>query len=400
VKIELSSTADVPLYQRIADAVAHAILTGQFVPGQRLPSHLELARSLGVSSLTVCQGYKLLASGRIIRQKPGSGAFVELDAEQRLRGKLGRDLARLWIVLGETDLSRCKRETLFIAANLLDGVRQALLGRQTTFHYTRGLTPEDLTDVRDDDAVLLLTTDGIDPVYLNNLLRRGVPIAAVGFYPKTHGVPRVTYARSQATTLACRHLIALGHSRIGFIGHKTAPGAKVSEKFATYTSLMHEAGLDVRARDVRDVRPDFGKAFVAAQDLIRQDDLPGAFFVDTDYKAMEVISALQMAGLRVPEDVAVVGYDDVPDGETFDPPLTTVHIPRREQGCRAAQLLLNWPTDGSTLDDITLQASLVVRRSCGAAASADIATGFEPRPHGNPNETLAELLEPGHDPSC
>ena len=85
--------------------------------------------------------------------------------------------------------------------------------------------------------------------------------------------------------------------------------------------------------------------------------------MDTDYKAMEVIAALQAAGLSVPDDVGIAAYDDIPESAAFTPPLTTVHVPRREIGRRAGQLLQDWPTDGSIPNDVILQSELIQRQS-------------------------------------
>jgi DNA-binding LacI/PurR family transcriptional regulator len=109
-----------------------------------------------------------------------------------------------------------------------------------------------------------------------------------------------------------------------------------------------------------------GKAYAAARDILQAGDLPEAFFVDTDYKAMEVVCALNDAGVRVPGQVRIAAYDNVPEAATFTPALTTVSIPRREIGRRAAQMLLEWPEDGAMPESVLLTSELIVRDSSGA----------------------------------
>ena len=107
--------------------------------------------------------------------------------------------------------------------------------------------------------------------------------------------------------------------------------------------------------------------------LVRRGDLPEAFFVETDEIAIPTLAILQEYGVRVPEDVGVVGYDDWDESARLDPPLTTVRTPRREIGRRAAEMLLEWPTDGPLPEDVFLPSVLIERcstRPVGVALSA------------------------------
>lgn len=177
-------------------------------------------------------------------------------------------------------------------------------------------------------------------------------------------IPRVSYDQHHAASLACWHLIERGYKRIGFIGRTSYTRAlNIPHKYLAYTCVLQEAGLDIRTRDVRHVDGVPGEAYAATSDIIRTGSVPEAFFAETDYRAMEVIHALNNAGLNVSEDVGVTTYDDYPEGAAFSPSLTTVSVPRREIGRRAALMIQDWPEDGTIPESVMLYATLAVRES-------------------------------------
>jgi DNA-binding transcriptional regulator YhcF (GntR family) len=378
LKLNISRSNSVPLYRRIADAVCDAVAAGRVEPGAKLPAHMGLARQLGVSPLTVSRSYEYLKSRGIVRQRRGSGTYLEADAPQRLTRGPRRQIERLAIVLGEKSPAQCLRETLFIITDMLDGVRQVLGSRHGHVTYHEALTRDSLGPVGPHDAVLVMSPREVDPVLVAELLAGDIPVVAMGGDPTSIKAPRVNYDRYDATVLACRHLVDCGFRRIGYIGMRvyTAPVYQrdpYSPKFLAFTNVLHNAGLDVCARYVRQATVQPGKAYAAVREIIAAGDLPEAFFVDTDYKAMEVICALNDAGLRVPQDIAVAAYDDVPESARFSPALTTVRVPRSEIGRRAAQMIIDWPGHDAQPDSIVLPSQLVIRESCGSRPMATVA---------------------------
>jgi DNA-binding LacI/PurR family transcriptional regulator len=92
-------------------------------------------------------------------------------------------------------------------------------------------------------------------------------------------------------------------------------------------------------------------------------------FAGDDDAATGVIAALRQAGRRVPEDVSVVGFDDVPFARYFSPPLTTVRAPIEQVGQEAVRLLVRCIHDETCIPEIVLPTELVIRRSCGCSPS-------------------------------
>jgi len=360
--LQISEQSETPIYVRVAEAVCEEVTAGRMSPGDRLPPHTALAKQLGVSPLTVSRGYELLRNRGVVRRRRGSGTYIEHDALKRARSSRQRCFGALRVVLGETSLTKGRRETLFIATDLLDGIREVIGQREAHFVYEESFTRDSMPAVRDDDAVLLMCPRESDPTFVEELSSRGIPIVQMWSTPVDVDVPQVTYDERQAA-LAVEHLVACGYKRIGFIGVKSRRHEPIAWKFGQYVNVLQEAGLDVSARYVRHAPVNPGSAYAAAHEIIQSGDLPEAFFVDTDYKAMEVIRALEVAGLKTPDDIGIAAYDDIPEAAQFTPELTTVRVARREIGRQVAQMLVDWPTDGSRPDDITVESELVVRAS-------------------------------------
>lgn len=366
IDLQLIGQPGLPLYQRVARSIHEAVRTGQLNAGDRLPSKTNLAERFGVNMVTIGRGYALLQQQGVVSSRRGSGTYIQTDAQERVRSLSARTLKTLWLVMGADRLADCRRETRFIVADLFDGLQESLGGERTAFRFTRSLSEQHMADIGEQDGVLVRDPLRCDLRFLIHLIDRQIPVVMTrAFPPGPLGIleiaPLITYDRAAAAELVCRHLIQRGHQQIGFIGNMERDSAK----FLAYVQCMHAAGLNITARFVQEADATPGRAYAAVRRIIRGGAMPQALFVDTDFKAMEVIGALRDEGLHVPRDIAVAGFDGVTEAQTFDPPLTTVVTPRREIGQRAGELLTTWPTSGSPPRSQTLTCTLVVRASTG-----------------------------------
>jgi len=353
-----------PVYGRIVDAICDAVTSGRVAAGDKLPTETALAASMGVNRLTVSRAYDDLRAKGIVTQHRRGGTRVAPDAVRLARPSAGRRVDNIAVVLGAPSISACRQADRFISTAVFEGIREVLGDRQTSLRCLTELTSDVVPTLTPDDAVLLLCESArIHIEALAALLSADVRLVSIWGGQPPLAVPSVHYDRRQSATLACEHLIQRGYRRIGFLGLKTDSRGQVQDKYATFMDALHEAGLDTRASHVRHAAPMPGEAYAMAREMIESGDLPEALFVDTDYKAMEVVHALRTAGVRVPQDIGIVSYDDIPEAATFDPPLTTVRTPRREVGRRAAQLLLDWPRGGPAPESVMLSSELIVRAS-------------------------------------
>lgn len=162
-----------------------------------------------------------------------------------------------------------------------------------------------------------------------------------------------------------RRLLEQGHQRIGIInGPSTGAVAAMAERLAGHTEALAETALsfDPALMVYGDYTRAGGQA--ATAHLLSLPTPPTAIFAFNDRMAMGAIWALTAAGLHVPEDVAVVGFDDVPTAADFSPPLTTVRQPSRQIGQMAAEMLFKLiNSEPVTPSKIVLPAKLVIRKS-------------------------------------
>ena len=214
------------------------------------------------------------------------------------------------------------------------------------------------------DGVVLMGADRQDP-RIEEVVGSGAPCMAVDLDVRGDRAGYVTSDNVQGAALAVRHLHDLGHRRIAVIGGtaETKPGADRSLGFRTE---MDRLGLGPRPDYVRhgDFYPDSGQAAMAA--LLDLPEPPTAVVVAADLMAAGAIQAIVDRGLRAPDDVAVVGFDDIQIAALLQPPLTTIRQDKRGLGAAAGQELIRMIADPALKAPvITLPVELVVRESSG-----------------------------------
>lgn len=179
-------------------------------------------------------------------------------------------------------------------------------------------------------------------------------------------VPRIYINNHQAAYQATRHLLECGHTRIAHIGGRTSSYPSY-QRYEGYYRAMCEAGLKKYA-DRYTVMDNINReaARESAKKLLSMNNRPTAFFTANDSLAFGVCAAVSEVGLRVPNDVSIVGYDDIKMASEFEPKLTTIRQPIYEMGRRSIQLMLK-EVAGSEIPEcpeaVVLSASLVKRES-------------------------------------
>ena len=192
----------------------------------------------------------------------------------------------------------------------------------------------------------------------------GLPVVLLG--TTAPGLSAVTIDNEAGAAAMVRHLAELGHRRIALVAGPPA-NADARARRRGYRRAVAQAGLD---RDpALEAAGDFTQASgaAAARALLALPERPTALFAANDSMAIGALRALREAGLAVPGDVAVAGFDDTPVAEYVSPALTSVHVPTHEMGARAVEAVLRAVADPSApAETATLPTRLVVRASCGA----------------------------------
>lgn len=199
------------------------------------------------------------------------------------------------------------------------------------------------------------------------LLRAYVPAVSLHHVPGG-GVPVIGSHQRDTARLAVEHLISHGHRVIGTVAGPYRRRV-VRSRLRGYEATLREAGLQPDEDLVVEADWTPGGAAVATRLLLERVPDTTAIFVHNDAMAIGVLSAVTRSGRRVPDDVAVVGCDDMPFAEHLTPPLSTVRVPLAETGRRAVELLLA-SIEGEPVptEPVLLPVELVVRESCGTAA--------------------------------
>lgn len=217
---------------------------------------------------------------------------------------------------------------------------------------------------------LILSGPLTDDPLLDELAEDDFPLILHGRLDGS-GFPWVDVDNRAGGYLATNHLIGLGHRRIGFISNAPLSYAGAYERFAGYRAALGEHDLPLDDDLVRTAVfvPQSGRAAMEA--LLAQPDRPTAVFAASDVVALGAMSAIQAAGMGIPEDIAVVGFDDIFLAAHACPPLTTVRVPAYGLGWTAADVLITLIEGDEEVSSVTLETELVIRESCGAHLEAD-----------------------------
>ncbi|WP_305984279.1 LacI family DNA-binding transcriptional regulator [Roseibium sp. MMSF_3544] len=195
---------------------------------------------------------------------------------------------------------------------------------------------------------------------------KGPPLVSCAGH-KGVDVPSVCTDDALGGRLAAEHLIELGHKDIIQIcGPLQVHGFE--RRFFGFRQALKHAGIDVKDDRVLSGPLSVQFGIDTAQMLVESNDLPSAVFVHNDETATGFLHGLANNGIRVPEDISVIGYDDMPYAAVFNPGLTTIRLPRRQWGqlaCRKLVAVLEG--EPGAQDPVTIAPSLIARASTASA---------------------------------
>ncbi|MGC5167189.1 LacI family DNA-binding transcriptional regulator [Luteimicrobium sp. DT211] len=206
------------------------------------------------------------------------------------------------------------------------------------------------------DGAVIVTPTVVDT-------NHGVPVVAVDPHTGPSGLPTIDSDNYAGAVAATRYLLDLGHSRIGFLaGRGDLESSRLRE--AGFRQAMADAGLEVDPSLVRVGSYIRDAAAGPARDLLSRPDRPTAIFASNDLSALATMEVARELGVRVPDDVSIIGFDNVPESALATPPLTTISQPLHQMGAEALRLLVDL-IDGVERDvHVRLPTALVERATC------------------------------------
>lgn len=376
-----------PLYQQIVDHLLERIEANVLRPGDRIPTEQEITEAFGVSRITAVRAVKELETRGLVTRTKGKGSFVTSQSVWRNNGPGPVRPPVVSLVLPFQEL---------LALGVLVGVERIVHddGYHTSFRNSTG-------DVsRERDILLHDSQDGVAGMIVypcssvenagafSSLLVRRFPIVVIDRRLRGIETPFVAVDNTRAAYEATRHLIDLGHHDIAFVADSAVSIESEAERFHGYCRALMEARIPVHDEFVLDR---FGEHFMdgrvdqAAPFTFAPSDTterimdalfglaspPTAIVSINDGSAVQFIKSALKRGIRVPEDLSVVGFDNLPFSAHIEVPLTTVEQPFRLIGERAAAMLMRRIADPSApYESEILEPRLIVRESTGPPRSA------------------------------
>lgn len=212
------------------------------------------------------------------------------------------------------------------------------------------------------DGIVLSGPRQDDPEIIR-LYEEGFPVILMGQLPGSE-IPFVDVDASVGAEAATNHLLERGRRRIAIITNAPLTYTSARQRRDGYLNALKSAGVEHDDALIQEgsFTPESG--YQAMLRLLNSKSRPDAVFVASDVVAKGAMLAIKSSQLRIPEDIAIVGFDDIPLAEYFDPPLTTVHLPAYGLGWAAGERLIRLMRNEG-LDDtgVLMQANLIVRES-------------------------------------
>jgi len=361
---------------QVENLILGKIGTKEWPLGSKIPSERDLSIELEVSRTTVRNAIQELTTRGFFDRKIGQGTFVRqsLDAEPPRQGA-GKGTFG-YVVCKERSLRKPISSEAFYF-DVFAGIEEESVrsGRHMLFSYLDESNAEEVSAFKSflDKVDGLVVEEARDPAFLNLIERSGVPTALLGPTAIHERLDCITMDIGAGVRKAVRFMRGLGHERIAIVnGPLGLESARV--RFAAWKEEIRSIGAEIGAGqaladDESLVCGGEGwsaeAGYAAMDELIVRRPAVTAVFCANDLLAVGALSALARHGLRVPEDVGVVGFDDTELARHSSPPLTTMRIYSRDMARSAVRRVLERIECGS-LPAIKVEypIDLIVRESC------------------------------------
>ena len=350
-----------PKYIQVANIIRQNILDGTWHEGDAIPPEKILCSRFNIARGTMRQALQLLESEGYLVREQGRGTFIRL-VEQRNNDTKNRHLAFVVPYIRDSSVS-----------TILVGFQQ--IAEQAGFSVVFNHVNNDLQQQQ--DVVQKLVQQGVMGIALypvdsesltgiDKLVNASYPIVLVDRYLKHFSTDYVISDHFGGSLRGVHYLINQGHTRVGFVTW-LSPAVSMDHRLLGYHQAMHERGIVVDENLICRVA---GYPTVNRGPLISyltSSNRPTAVFAANDQIAIAIYRAAATVGLRIPQDLSVMGFDDLDMSIHLDPPLTTIAQQFTALGRQAAEVLLSRIRgEIHPLQQITITPELVIRESVSA----------------------------------
>jgi LacI family sucrose operon transcriptional repressor len=327
--------------EQVYDELKARIERGVFVPGEKLPRELELAKQLNVSTITLRIALQRLAEAGIIERIHGRGTFVS-----------------------QQGISAVKPETIMIIHATGSGIEESwhhivpsvnAIAAQNNYNVT--VTTNEALEIFSDIDIrssvindniigiiaILSTFKGDEPI-VDKLKAAQVPVIIAGGNltdSEITGFASVVVNSQRAWEAAVMYLSEQGFSRVGVVGLQTCSGQFRGCGRDGTMKLIKENGMYTDDNLIKDATFDFSEILMVVKDLISLPQPPDVILCYSDFVAVHVYRALDSLGLKIPDDIAVMGLCGFPDAQRLSPSLSTIDFEYSEIGRMAFEMIIN-----------------------------------------------------------
>ncbi len=363
----ISSNNPLPISKQLRVQLLLEMKSGAIQAGSRIPSERELAERYKISRTSVREAITQLIAEGVLARGEGRGTFA-------------REVASVGPAAAPAPFRSAARKPIgfWISAGIFgfaqEGYSRILTGASEACHeagYGLQFLPVDDRRIRElqdrgplsDQLEGSILTGGAGADLISTLEESGLPLILVDLLTDFGQPESIRIDYESGTRAAMDHLVGLGHRDIGFIGFPH------SHKYEAYWRRLEEAGLRYQPRSVEfleasNLMDSTAAGFRAMQAISGRAPVPTALLVTNDLVAIGAIEAMKLSGIRVPEDISVVGFDDLVDSPFR---LTTVRVDLRDLGRCAANTLIRSIEKGERAPGpVLFPVDLVVRSSSAA----------------------------------
>lgn len=219
------------------------------------------------------------------------------------------------------------------------------------------------------EGLMLIGNDHLPQTY-KALRRAGIAYVNTWNYDPAAGHPNVGFSNRKAVAELADHIVSLGHTSIGMLAGITDGNDRARDRLEGLREALARRGITLESGATEELPYSIPVARAAMARLIESGNLPSALLCGNDVIALGVLFEAAEHGIRIPEDLSVAGFDNLPLVEHIRPALTTVHVPSDEMGSLAADMLLEALRLGRRPRSVELEAMLLVRETTGPVAAA------------------------------
>jgi len=366
-KVELDHSSPYSIFVQLKNGLDEQIMNKNLCPGTKLPPIDEIAKVNNVSIWTVEKAIKELIKENVLYRRPKKGTYI---SDSKIRNKINSG-----------NISFIIREQFYFTGEpfysiILNSVQKELKnnGYNVVFNVIDNRIVEkyqiidslpEIFENKKIDGVII--AGSVETKLLKLLEKQKIPLVIIDYdIPEDNNINCVLIDNFNGTRMAAEYFIKLGHKRIGFIGNfKKHPS--IIERINGYKYAMKKNRLNpekfLYIGNQDDLSVDVG--YMLAKKLLNKSYLPTAIICANDAMAVGTIKAIKEKGISVPEDISVIGFDDIEWAKHTDPPLTTIKVFKEKMGEVAAEKILKL-VKGEQIapEKIKVETELVIRNSC------------------------------------